>query len=115
MFEVIFYETSNGTCPIDIFLNELPVKTKARVFQVIRLLEIRGNELKMPFSKPLDDKIFELRIQQNEHRVRILYFFVIGKKVILTNGFLKDSQRTPSSEITKAKNSRDDYLIRMGD
>ena len=38
--------------------------------------------------------------------------FVVGKKVILTNGFIKKTQKTPASEITLAKQYRADYLAR---
>lgn len=43
---------------------------------------------------------------------RVLYFFVIGKKVILTNGFIKKTQKTPKNEIERAKEYRADYLER---
>ena len=39
-------------------------------------------------------------------------FFVIGRKVILTNGFVKKTQKTPKSEIDKAKIYRKEYLER---
>ncbi|MBQ5564448.1 MAG: type II toxin-antitoxin system RelE/ParE family toxin, partial [Clostridia bacterium] len=42
----------------------------------------------------------------------VLYFFVIGKKVILTNGFIKKTQKTPKREIDLAKKYRADYLER---
>ncbi|MDY3791783.1 MAG: type II toxin-antitoxin system RelE/ParE family toxin, partial [Oscillospiraceae bacterium] len=43
---------------------------------------------------------------------RVLYFFVINKKIILTNGFVKKTQKTPSSEIELAKKYRNEYLKR---
>ena len=44
---------------------------------------------------------------------RVLYFFVVGKKIVLTNGFIKKTQKTPRSEILKAKQYRADYLSRL--
>lgn len=43
---------------------------------------------------------------------RVLYFFVIGKQIILTNGFIKKTQKTPKSEIELAKKYRNEYLNR---
>ena len=43
---------------------------------------------------------------------RVLYFFVVGQKVILTNGFIKKTQKTPKKEITLAKKYREDYIER---
>jgi len=43
---------------------------------------------------------------------RVLYFFVIGKKAVLTNGFIKKTQETPPGEIDRAKIYRNEYLNR---
>ena len=37
------------------------------------------------------------------------YFFAIGKKIILTNGFTKKTLKTPPGEIELAKKYRADY------
>ena len=55
----------------------------------LELLEVYGHELREPYSKILDDGIFELRAKQGSDISRILYFFVIGNKIVLTNGFVK--------------------------
>jgi len=51
-----------------------------------------------------------LRAQVGNNISRILYFFVIGKKVVLTNGFIKKTQKTPQKEIELAKKYRKDFL-----
>ncbi|MEI3028206.1 MAG: type II toxin-antitoxin system RelE/ParE family toxin [Ruminococcus sp.] len=76
------------------------------------MLEIRGNELREPFSKHIEDGIFEIRNKVGYDITRIFYFFVIGQKIILTNGFIKKSQKTPIAEIALAKKYRNDYLNR---
>lgn len=37
---------------------------------------------------------------------------MVNKKIILTNGFVKKTQKTPDSEIALAKKYRRDYLER---
>lgn len=76
------------------------------------MLEIRGNELREPFSKHIEDGIFEIRNKVGNDITRIFYFFVIGQKIILTNGFIKKTQKTPKAEISLAKKYRNDYLNR---
>ena len=44
---------------------------------------------------------------------RILYFFFVGQKAILTNGFTKKTQKTPRSEIELAKQCKADYERRQ--
>ena len=43
---------------------------------------------------------------------RILYFFVVGHQIILTNGFVKKTQKTPPEEIALAQKYRADYFYR---
>ena len=42
---------------------------------------------------------------------RILYFFVIGDKAVLTHGFMKKTQNTPPKEIERAEKYRHQYLL----
>jgi len=64
------------------------------------------------YSKHLEDGIFEIRTKFGSDITRVLYFFVIGRRIILTNGFVKKTQKTPASEIALAKQYRADYLSR---
>ena len=43
---------------------------------------------------------------------RVLYFFYVDQRIVLTNGFIKKTQKTPPQEIEKAKKYRADYLSR---
>ena len=112
-FDVDLYETKDKKRPVEEFILSLDNKMQAKVFGMIRLLEEKGTALREPYSKPLDDGIFELRIKQSSNITRVLYFFYIGGKIILTNGFVKKTQKTPPSEIEKAKQYRKDYLERQ--
>lgn len=111
-FTVEFYETEKGEKPSLDFINTLEVKLRAKVFRDLKLLEEKGNELRLPYSENLGDGFFELRTIQGNNIVRNLYFFVVGKKIIITHGFKKKTQKTPPEEITKAKNYREDYKKR---
>mgnify|MGYP006326567689 FL=1 len=85
---------------------------QAKIFKNLELLEIRENELREPFSKHIEDGIFEIRNTVGNDITGIFYFFVIGQKIILTNGFIKKTQKTPKAEIALAKKYRNDYLNR---
>ena len=71
-----------------------------------------GNELREPDTKYLGDGILELRIKQANNISRVLYFFMQGRKIILTNGFVKKAQKTPAKEIKRCKKYRKDYIAR---
>lgn len=112
-FEVILYEKENGEIPVEKFLDNLPIKMKAKVVGLIQILQEFGNDLREPYSKYLGDGIFELRAKQGSDLSRVLYFFYLDKKIILTNGFVKKSQKTPKPEIQKAKRYRDNFMERI--
>jgi phage-related protein len=57
----------------------------------------------------MGDGVFELRIQQGSDDSRIFYFFYVGSKIVLTNGFIKKTQKTPLPELARAKQYKDDY------
>lgn len=111
-FEVEYYDLPDGSYPAFDFIRSQPAKMSAKLAWTVALLEEHGNALRMPYSEHLDDGIFELRAIQGHDIARVLYFFVIGKKIILTHGFAKDTTKTPPSEIERAKKYRAEYLSR---
>lgn len=113
-YEVIFYEKADGTEPAKEFLLSLDPKMRAKMFKTIDLLAENGNELREPYSKYLDDNIFELRAKVGSDISRVLYFFFVGKRVVLTNGFIKKTPKTPTGEKERAKQYRKDYMEREG-
>ncbi|MEE1047223.1 MAG: type II toxin-antitoxin system RelE/ParE family toxin [Clostridia bacterium] len=114
LFEVEYYEKSDGTYPAEEFILSQDIKMQTKLFRLLELLELKGNELREPYSKSLSDGIFEIRAIQGNNITRVLYFFVVDKKIILTNGFVKKTQKTPENEIVLAKKYRKDYELRKG-
>lgn len=113
-FEIEFYEKEDGTIPVQDFLSSLDIKMRTKVFRTIEMLRTNGNQLREPDSKYIDDGIMELRTKVGSNISRVLYFFVIGQKAVLTNGFVKKTRKTPKAEIELAKRYRDDYIQRKG-
>lgn len=111
-FEVVFYETEDGIQPAKEFLLSLDKKIRAKMVNTISILQDNGYELREPYSKHLVDGIFELRVKVGTDITRVLYFFYVGGNIILTNGFIKKTGKTPPREIDKAQKYRADYLRR---
>lgn len=68
--------------------------------------------LREPYSKALEDGIFEVRAKVGSDISRVLYFVFVGHRIVLTNGFIKITQKTPPGEIERAKAYRREYLDR---
>ena len=113
-FEVIFYEKENGDCPIEEFMNSLDIKMREKMIGLLELLEEKGIQLREPYSKIIEDGIFEIRCKVGKNISRVLYFFYFEGKIILTNGFVKKTQKRPTEEIKLAKKYRADFKERMG-
>ena len=113
-FEVEFYETTDGDKPAKDFLISLDNKMRAKMASMISLLQENGYNLREPYSKHLSEGIFELRAKVGYDITRVMYFFYIDRRVILTNGFVKKTKKTPLKELEKAKKYRQDYLRRKG-
>lgn len=114
-FTVEFYEKENGEKPVELFLDKLDIKMRSKLLMILKILQEKGNLLSEPYSKHLDDGIFEIRGKVGSDISRVLYFFYFGGRIIVTNGFIKKTQKTPSKEIEKAKCYRKDYLERFGE
>ena len=112
--EIEFYKREDGTAPVQEFLDSLDPKMLAKMLRTIDLLEANGTSLRRPYSAPLEEGIFELRAQQGSDITRVLYFFYKDKRIILTNGFVKKSQKTPPGELKLAKDRRENFLKRGG-
>ena len=115
MIDIVFYETEDGTVPVQEFLDGLTEDMATKLLQTISLLSERGYKLREPYSKPLQDGIFELRAQFGGNISRVLYFFVIKGRAVLTHGFIKKTQKTPQQEIERVKRYREDYLKRKAE
>ena len=111
-FKLIVYEKEKGEIPVEEFLDSINPKMRAKIFGLLSILQENGNMLREPYSKYLEDGIFELRCKLGNDITRVLYFFYYEEKIILTNGFIKKSKKTPKKEIQIAKNRRKDFIER---
>jgi phage-related protein len=109
MWEIEYYETAKGDVPVFDFLDSFSVKMRGKAVRDIVLLEKLGPRMTLPHSRCIENGIYELRVQVEGDTSRIFYFFFIGRKIILTNGFIKKTQKTPLGELKKARLYKSDY------
>lgn len=112
--EIKFYEDQTGRVPVKEFLDGLDIKMRQKMLRSIQALQDMGISLRMPLSESLEDGIFELRGKSGTNISRVMYFFIIGNRAVLTHGFIKKTQKTPRRELQRAKDIRADYFRRFG-
>ena len=54
--------------------------------------------------------LFEIRVEVGSNIYRVFSFFDEGKLVVLINGFIKKTQKTPKSEIELAEKIKKQYF-----
>ncbi|MBM9575548.1 type II toxin-antitoxin system RelE/ParE family toxin [Leptospira sp. 201903070] len=110
-WKVYYYsESEDEESEIEAFINSKDDRNQAKILAWIEKLEELGPNLPRPYADILKDGIHELRIKLSGDQVRILYFFCYKDYVILTNQFIKRSDKVPKSEIDKAVKRREKFL-----
>lgn len=92
----------------DDFISTLENKVVEKIEYALTLLESQ-DRISKKFVKYIRDSIYELRIEFESNIYRIFFIFDEGNIVILFNGFIKKSQKTPNSEIEKAIKIKEEY------
>ena len=109
-----YYNANNKSCVRE-FYNSLNIKIQSKILAYINLLISQNGQLGLPYTKYINDKIWELRVDFDKNYYRIFYFIFDGKKIILLHGFSKKTNKTPQNELNKARNRHQDYLINFND
>jgi phage-related protein len=107
-----FYETPSGKRPVEDFIKSMDEHTQDKFFYKKELLEHFGPNLRHPHTDSIGNGLLELRFKGTEGQLRVLFFFVRGKKIILLHAFLKKKPKTPSKEIKIAEQRMNEYLNR---
>jgi phage-related protein len=117
VFTVEFYEDPTGKQPVKDVLIDLRNRARTakdariqyeKMLTHIRALETYGTRIGEPQIKHIDGNLWELRPLSH----RILFFYWKDDTFILLHHFIKKTQKTPSSEIERAKNNLKDFLER---
>ena len=94
------------------FYKKQDTKTQVKIEYVLDLIRYE-KQVPRKFFKYLESTkgIYEIRIITTFKSIRILSFFDQGKLVVLTNCFLKKTQKTPRKEIKTAERLKNEYLL----
>lgn len=110
-YEIEYYTTAGGDCPVKEMLDAMPLKHTIKVGKFFELLEEKGPVLPRPYADAVQGKIRELVVDIQHHGYRFLHFYA-GKTIVMTHGFLKKTPRTPPAEIERAERYMRDWLGR---
>ncbi len=85
-------------------LRALPADMQARLLRVAGLLEAFGpQKVGMPHVRPLEDKLWEIRVQGRDGIARAVYVAMHGRTLTVLHVFVKKTQTTPRAAIDTAR------------
>lgn len=110
-FQVEFYFTETGELPAKEYLEETSLDVKVKLAALVKYIAEQGQLFDQRKFRQVDpkEKIYEFKPLQ----YRFFSFFYEGRKIIITNGYMKKSQKISRKDLEKAKNIREDYLYRL--
>lgn len=79
--------------------NELQAEIDSRL-DVLRDL---GNLAREPYSKPVEDGIFECKANTHRHQARLLYCFQPGRRIVIVVAVMKSTRKLKRTDIETAK------------
>lgn len=81
----------------------LPADMQARFLRVAELLESFGPQrVGLPHVRPLENKLWEMRMQGRDGIARAMYAAVQGRRLLVLHVFVKKTQATPRKAIDTA-------------
>ena len=99
---VVFYATDSGREPVREWLKDLD-QADRRVIGVDILAVQKGWPLGLPLCRPLGEGLWEVRSTLPSRRIaRVIFAFDAGA-IVLLNGFIKKTQKTPADELALAR------------
>jgi phage-related protein len=85
-------------------LKALPDDLQGKFLHVAGLLEEFGpGRVGLPNVRPLERKLWEMRLASQGVMARAIYFAASGRRLVVVRIFVKKSQRTPLREIASAE------------
>ena len=102
---VVLFAKEDGSCPLLVWLDRMPVKVQSKCIVRIERLKEMGYELRRPEADFLRDGVSELRVSFQSVNYRILYFFH-RRMAVISHGLTKEKE-VPDREIELAIRHRE--------
>ena len=99
-------EPGRVDCPAEDFIHNLPAPSQKSLVSILLFHAEKGPITNDEKSKELRDGIYEFK---NRHKARLLYFYMPGRRTVLTHGFIKSTNMETSRQIERAKQMRESW------
>lgn len=108
-FTIEWYYTEKGVSPALDYFNSLNDDEKIKTLDLFKLMATEGKIYNQQKFRNEHDQIYAFKPKPH----RFMCFFFIGKKIIVTNGFVKKKDELPLEEKKRALKYQKDYEERF--
>ena len=106
---VFFYRTEAGGEPVREWLKSLPKSEKKLIGEDLKTCEL-GWPIGMPVSRPLGDRLHEVRTTLSGNRIsRIIFYIDKKERMVLLHGFIKKTRKTPDEDLALAQKNKSNH------
>ena len=108
-FTIEWYYTEDGKLPALEYFNNLNDEDKIKTLDLFKLMASEGKIYNQQKFRNEHDQIYAFKPKPH----RYMCFFFVGKKIIVTNGFVKKKDDLPPEEKKRALRCQKDYEDRF--
>jgi hypothetical protein len=108
-FTIEWYYTEDGKLPALEYFNSLDEDDKIKTLDLFKLMATEGKIYNQQKFRNEHDQIYAFKPKPH----RFMCFFFVGKKIIVTNGFMKKKDELPPEEKKRALKYQRDYEERF--
>jgi phage-related protein len=105
-----FWKSSLGNQPTRDWFRDLPEVDRSILGKDLRRIQF-GWPIGMPLVKSLGGGLWEMRTTLPNNRESRVMFCVNDRSIVVLNGFIKKTQKTPPSEIELALKRMKDLIL----
>jgi hypothetical protein len=108
-FTIEWYYTDKGKFPALEYFESLSIPEKFKVLSLFELMASEGKILNIQKFRNEGNGIYAFKPKPH----RFMCFFFVGKKIVVTNAFVKKKDELPPEEKKRALNCQKDYEERF--
>ena len=110
-FQAEFYFTETGEMPAKEYLEKESSGVQVKLAALVKYIADHGSLFNKTKFRKVDSKENIFEFKPVDHR--FFSFFYEGKKIIITNAYMKKSQKVSKRDLEKAKNMKKAYAARL--
>jgi phage-related protein len=104
----VFYRTRGGAELVRDWLRSLDDRDRNAIGLDLMRVQFRW-PVGMPLCRAMGDGLWEVRTSLPGNRIARMLFCVARDRIVILNGFIKKTQRTPDEEMTLARKRKNEF------